>query len=125
MSMIQEDFRLKYEILSIGSIKSWGETVIDGNRNPPSVKFRATNIEGKEDPVVGLREIETIVDFQIKTKTLEEAVKLTEKIRKVRADKKPLYLVGDLPKRQNTDDILKVKNTQSLEEFLKLNNITI
>ena len=124
MSLIQEHFRLAYEILTIGSIKPWGETKIDGNVYPPSVKFRATNIENK-DSDVGLREVETIVDFQVTTTNMAEAMLLTEKIRKLRSEKKSLHLIGGLPNKEKADEILKIKSTEPLEDFLKRNGISL
>lgn len=123
MSMIQEDFRLSYEILKLGSIKAWGFTEVEGKTYPPSVKFRATNIEAKEDKAVGVREVETIVDFQVSTTTIEEAIQLTESIRALRAQKKPIHLMGGLPNKQGADEILKIKSTEPLEDFIKRNNI--
>ena len=125
MSMIQEDFRLSFEIIKIGSIKSWGFTEVDGNTYPPSVKLRATNIEAKEDKTVGVREVETIVDFQISTTTVDEAVHLVEVLRKFRADKKPIYLVGSLPNKEGSDNILKIKSTEPFADFLSRNKITL
>ena len=122
---IQEDFKVSYEITKIGSVKSWGESKNDGVTYPPSVKFRATNIENKEDKQVGVREVETIVDFQIHTKTIEQAIAIQEAIRKFRANKTSVKLMGDLPNKEGTDNILKIKSTEPLEEFCKRNNISL
>jgi len=125
MSIIQEDFRVSYEVLKIGSIKSWDEVKIDGVKYRPSVKIRATNIEEKMDAKVGLREIETIVDFQIHTNTLDEAVLLQEQFRKMRANNQSVHFIGDLPRKEKADDILVIKSIEPLEDFLQRNNITL
>ena len=123
--LIQKGFEVLYSVINIGSIKSWGEVKIDGKVYPPSVKFRSTNIETKEDPVVGVREIETIVDFQVHTKTLEQAIALTEIVRKFRNENKEILLSGVLPSKQGADEILVVKSVEPLEDFLKRNNISL
>jgi hypothetical protein len=123
--IIEKGFEIIYNIEKIGSIKSWKESEMAGRVNPPFVKFRSVIVEGKEDPDVGLREIETIVDFQVTTNTLEEAVLLAEKIRKMRVEKKEVLLSGALPNKEKTDEILRVKSLESLEDFLKRNNITL
>lgn len=125
MSIIKTGFKIVFEVVEIGSIKAWGHTEIDGVKYPPSVKFRSTNIVGKEDKDVGLREIELIVDFQVVTKTLDEAILLTEAIRKFRGENKTISIVADLPEKQGTDKILKVKSTEDLENFIKRNKILL
>ena len=123
--LLEKGFEIQYNVLNIGSIKSWGEVKIDGKVYPPSVKFRSTNIETKEDPLVGVREIETIVDFQVHTTTLDEAIMLTEAIRKFRTEKKEVLLSGVLPTKQGSDEILVIKSIEPLQDFLKRNNISL
>jgi len=123
--LIRQDYKIEFVIEEIGSIKQWGFVKVDGNEYPPSVKFRATNIETKEDKVVGTREIETIIDFQVHTETVKQAIDLSEAIRKYRVNKTPITIVGGLPNKEGADNILVIKNSQTLQEFLDRNKIVL
>ncbi len=122
---IKQEFKVVFEVLEVGSVKQWKDGENDGNKYKPSVKFRAVNVENKEDKDVGVREIETIVDFQVHTDTVEQVIYLVEAIRKFRADKKSISIVGDLPNKQGTDQILVIKNAETLQEFLDRNKMTL
>ena len=125
MGMIKEDFTTIYEINTIGAIKSWKETKVDGVTYPPSVKFRSTSIEEKMDADVGIREIETNIEFGISVDTLENANLLKEAIRNKRINKELIYISGNLPRYENSDQLLKVKSSEPLELFLKRNGIDL
>ena len=123
--IIREDFKIIFEVNTIGSIKAWKEGKVDGVPFPPSVKFRCTNIESKQDIDVGEREIETIVDFQVNCPSLESAVLLQESIRKKRTNNESILLSGVLPNKEGSDNILKIKSVETFEDFLKRNKIVL
>ena len=119
--MIREDFTLIFEIAKIGAIKAWKA----GEHNKNFVKFRSTNTENVVDKEVGFRELETIIDFQVETNTLEEAILLKDHIFDMKLNGEVLKFRGLLPKRDGYDEILKIKNVDTFEGFLKLNNIDL
>jgi len=125
MAMIRQDFTVSFELNKIGSIKAWKETKVDGVTYPPSVKFRGINMEEKEDADVGVREIETIIDFQVVTKTLDEAKHLVEALRKKRTNNEKVSILGNLPRKEGADEILKIKSIETLEAFLSRNKISL
>ena len=125
MAIIQKDFNLLFEVTNIGSIKGWKETKVDGVTYPPTVKFRARIVETKEDPDVGLREIETIVDFIQPVKNIDQLVALQEILYKKRSNKESVSLRANLPKKDSADEILKVKSIDSIDDFCKLNKISL
>ena len=125
MAIIRQDFTVLFEVQKIGSIKAWKETKIDGITYPPSVKFRATNITEQDDPDVGVREIETIIDFQITVENLNDVRHLVEAIKKKKDNKEKISILSNLPKKGNADDITKVKNIETLEQFVKRNNMVL
>lgn len=119
--MLRQDYTIVFELAKIGSIKAWKESEIDGNKNPAFVKFRGVNIEEKTDKDVGLRDIETIIDFKVTTPDYVEANRLNTMIREARQNNQVIKLRGNLPNKENVDDILTVSSIIPYQQFLNEN----
>lgn len=122
MGIVRQDFTVVYEIAKIGSIKGWKESEMDGNKNNPFQKIRAVIVEEKEDKDIGIRDIETIIDFKIETESKEQARDLNFMLRTAKKNNVSLKIRGNLPKKiESVDDILTVKSIIPYDQFLKQN----
>ncbi|MBE0515156.1 hypothetical protein [Sulfurimonas sp.] len=119
MALIQEGFVVSYEVLKVGSIKPGRSGEFEGNSYPASLKFRSVNISESEDDVVGLREIEQIIEFSIPCESEMVATNVAEVVRKARNNGEIFSIRGGIPQKQTGADIFKVKSIVSGTDFLK------
>lgn len=121
--VISQGFRTMYEILEVGTIKPGGSgTMNNGNAYSASVKFRSRNVVERMDKRVGLQEVETAIEFKIPCESEDQAALVSEAIRKLRSDKKPYYISGDLPVTHQDGqkkDVALVTSFDNGTEFLK------
>lgn len=120
MSVISQGFRTMYEILEMGTIKPGASGKMDnGNAYKASVKFRSKNVVDRMNEKVGLQEIETTLEYVIPCETEEEAILVSEALRKLRSLKLPFYINGDLPVKYDRQDVPFVKSFDDGSIFLK------
>lgn len=121
--VISQGFRTMYEIIEVGTIKPGGSgTMNNGNPYSASVKFRSRNVVERMDKRVGLQEVETAIEFKIPCESEDQASVVSEAIRKLRNDKSPFYVSGDLPVTHQDGqkrDVALVTSFDNGTEFLK------
>lgn len=128
-SVISQGFRTMYEIIEVGTIKPGGSGVMNnGNPYSASVKFRSRNVVERMDKRVGLQEVETAIEFKIPCDSEDQAAQLSETIRKLRNDKTPFYISGDLPVTHQDGqkkDIALVTSFDNATDFLFKNKTSL
>lgn len=122
MSVISQGFSTNYAIHKVGTIKPGGSGSMNGKPFNASVKFRSQNIVEREDKQVGLKEVETNMEFKIPCQSDTEASLVAQSVRKLRDTGVVFTISGDLPiTYQNGQkmDIATVTSFESGSEFLK------
>lgn len=120
--VINQGFRTMYEILEVGTIKPGKSGILDGGQKySANVKFRSKNIVQREDPSVGLQEVENSLEFRILCADEIESVAVAEMIRKLRQHKIPFYINGDLPKKYQNQEVPSLDSFETGAEFIKKN----
>jgi len=120
MSVISQGFRTMYEIIELGTIKPGASGKMDNGADyKASVKFRSKNVVERMNPKVGIQEIETTLEYVIPCETEEEAILVSEALRKLRTLKLPFYINGDLPVKYDRQDVPFVKSFDNGAVFLK------
>ena len=121
--VISQGFRTMYEILEVATIKPGGSgTLTNGNPYSASVKIRSRNVIERTDKRVGLQEVETALEFKILCDSEDQVALVSEAIRKLRSNKSPFYISGDLPQTHQQGQKMDVATVVSFEngtEFLK------
>lgn len=124
-SVINQGFRTMYQIIEVGTIKPGGSgTMNNGNAYSASVKFRSRNVVERMDKRVGLQEVETAIEFKIPCESEDQAAAVSEAIRKLRNNKTPFYISGDLPityQDGQKKDVALVTSFSNGTEFLNSN----
>jgi len=121
MTLIEQNFTLKYEVVKFHALKPGASGDFNGKPYSSSMKFRATNVVEKVNDSVGVQEIETIIEFKIPCSTNEEAKQVSELVRKSRANNVPIYVNGDIPRKQEQGDIYNVVSFDNGDDFIALN----
>lgn len=119
--ILKEDFTIVFDVAKIGAIKAWKK----GENNPDFVKFRASNIIEVDDPDVGFREVETVIDFRLDCDTAEIARKIKQEIAEKRSKNETIHFRGNLPRKEKADEITTVKSVENVAQFCKSNNIKL
>ena len=123
MSFIKQNHVVSYDIgYNITGIKAWKSGENEGVQYLPSVKFRSSNIEEVEDKDVGLREIEEILEFQIKTDDLKSAIAIVDLLRQKREAHEPIIFKGTRAK-DLSQNVFRVTSVISSNEFVKINQL--
>lgn len=121
--VISQGFRTMYEILEVATIKPGGSgTLTNGNPYSASVKIRSRNVVERMDKRVGVQEVETALEFKILCNSEDQVALVCEAIRKLRSNKSPFYISGDLPQTHQQGqkmDVATVVSFVSGAEFLK------
>lgn len=118
--VISQGFRTMYEILEVGTIKPGKSgTLENGSHYKANVKFRSKNIITREDPQVGIQEVESSLEFRILCADEAESIAVSEVIRKARTAKIPFYVSGDLPKKYQNQEVPSLDSFDDGTEFIK------
>lgn len=122
MSVISQGFTTQYAINKVGTIKPGGSGSMNGNAYNASVKFRSQNIVEREDKQVGLKEVETNIEFKIPCESDSQASLVSEAVRKLREAGVTFTISGDLPITYQNGQKMDVATVTSFDngtEFLK------
>jgi hypothetical protein len=121
-SVISQGFVTKYDVNKVGTIKPGGSGSMNGNAYKASVKFRSQNIVERMDDRVGLKEVETNIEFKITCDSEAQASLVSEAVRKLREGGVVFTVPGDLPITYQNGQKLDVATVTSFDngaEFLK------
>ena len=120
MSVIRQGFQTLYSVVLIDTIKPGSSGKMDGGQEySASVKFYSRNVVERTDPQVGLREVETTLEFVIPCATNDEAALVSEALRKLRSTGSVFTINGDLPVKYERNQFPFVKSFDNGAEFLK------
>ncbi|MFZ2890594.1 hypothetical protein [Sulfuricurvum sp.] len=122
MSVISQGFDTFFRIREVGTIKPGGSGTMEGRSYAASVKFRSQIVFTKNDPRVGMQEVEINIEVKIPCDDEDQAVKVTELVRKLRTNKTPFFISGDLPLTHDNGKKKDVYNVTSFDlgsDFIK------
>lgn len=120
MRVIKLGFVIKHEVLDISSVKPGGAGSYQGKEFLASVKFRATNII--EDTFEGtLKETEQLIEYKVPCATNQEAVIVTELLRKSRVANIPIYVNTVIPKLYEGSQVYLADSIEHGLDFVNLN----
>lgn len=120
MRVIKLGFIIKHEVLDISSVKPGGAGSYQGKEFLASVKFRATNII--EDTFEGtIKETEQLIEYKVPCATNQEAVVVTELLRKSRAANIPIYVNSVIPKLYEGSQIYLADSIEHGLDFVNIN----
>lgn len=120
MSVISQGFEALYNVVRIDTIKPGSAGKMDGGQEySASVKFYSRNVVERMDPQVGLREVETTIEFVIPCATNDEAALVSEALRKLRSTGSIFVISGDLPVKYERNQYPFVKSFKSGSAFLE------
>lgn len=120
MRVIKLGFVIKHEVLDISSVKPGGAGSYQGKEFLASVKFRATNII--EDTFEGtIKETEQLIEYKVPCATNQEAVVVTELLRKSRAANIPIYVNSVIPKLYEGSQIYLADSIEHGLDFVNIN----
>jgi len=120
MSVIRKGFETNYNVVSIDTIKPGSSGKMDGGQEySASVKFYSRNVVERADPQVGLKEVETTLEFVIPCASNDEAALVSEALRKLRSTGSIFTIDGDLPVKYDRNQYPFVKSFENGAAFLK------
>lgn len=120
MSVIRKGFETNYNVVSIDTIKPGSSGKMEGGQEySASVKFYSRNVVDRMDPQVGLKEVETTLEFVIPCATNDEAALVSEALRKLRSLGSVFTINGDLPVKYDRNQYPFVKSFDSGAVFLE------
>ncbi len=120
MSVISQGFETLYNVTKVDTIKPGASGKMDNGQDyNASVKFYSRNIVTRNNPQVGIQEVETTLEFVIPCQSNEEAALVTEAVRKLRETGSVFMISGDLPVKYDRNQYPFVKSFKTGAEFLK------
>jgi len=119
-SVISQGFETLYNVVRIDTIKPGSSGKMDGGPEySASVKFYSRNVVERMDPQVGLKEVETTLEFVIPCASNDEAALVSEALRKFRSTGSIFTINGDLPVKYERNQYPFVKSFDNGAVFLK------
>lgn len=120
MSVISQGFETLYNVVKIDTIKPGSSGKMDGGQEySASVKFYSRNVVERTDPQVGLKEVESTLEFVIPCSSNDEASLVSESLRKLRSLGSIFTINGDLPVKYERNQYPFVKSFENGSAFLK------
>lgn len=120
MSVISQGFETLYNVVKIDTIKPGSSGKMDGGQEySASVKFYSRNVVERTDPQVGLKEVESTLEFVIPCASNDEAALVSEALRKLRSTGSVFIINGDLPVKYERNQYPFVKSFDNGATFLK------
>jgi len=110
-------FTVAYKVDQITAIKPTESGEYQGRTYDASMKFRSTNLVTKDDPELGLIDIETHIEFSIPCND-RDLKKLNQYLRNLMKTKKSITIYGGIASRNDNKSIYSVKSLMTGQEIM-------
>ena len=110
-------FTVAYKVDQITAIKPSPSGEYQGRNYEASVKFRSTNLVTKDDPELGLIDVETHIEFSIPCAD-RDLRKLNLYLRNLSKEHKSITIYGGIASRNDNKSIYSVKSLATGQEIM-------